>query len=357
MFKFIRDLFRRKVTFALIVMVLIAAVAFSLLAAVTIGSVDISISQVYRVIAHKIAGVGDEPWLSKGFIHDIVWHIRLPRLVLATVVGMGLSVVGVIMQAIVKNPLADPYILGISSGASFGATLAAMLGVGASFGANAIGLVAFIGAFSISLLVILAANIGGRANAVKLLLSGMAFSSLFSAFSSFIIYITPNKEALRTITYWLMGSLGGVKWDTIVVVAPIVFIATLVYLTQYRILNLMLLGDETSITLGTDLHIYRLVYLLLASLLIGFIVYCSGMIGFVGLLVPHIARIFFGTDHRRVLPISALIGSIFLIWADVASRIIIPKTELPIGVLTSIIGAPVFIYLMIRRQYGFAAKS
>lgn len=266
---------------------------------------------------------------------------------------MGLGVSGLIMQAVVKNPLVDPYILGVSSGAYLGATIAIMLGIGTFLGPNYVGIFAFLGAFIISLLVMLMANVNGKANSTKLILSGMALSSLCSAFSSFIIYMVDDKERIRSITNWMMGSLAGAKWETISFIFPIILLGTIFFVSQYRTLNLMLLGDEVSITLGKNLHRYRQVYLLVSSLIIGLIVYSSGIIGFVGLIIPHIVRIIFGTDHKKIVPITALAGSIFLIWADVLSRIIIPGSELPIGILISMIGTPIFIYLMVSKSYGF----
>ena len=180
---------------------------------------------------------------------------------------------------------------------------------------------------------------------------------MFDALVSFIKYIADPEDKLPTITMWLMGSLAGAKWENLAVIIPCVFIATLFFCTQSRILNMMLLGDEVSITLGTDLHRYRQVYLVVTALLIGFVVYSAGIIGFVGLIIPHVVRMFFGTDHKKMLPLSALSGSIFLIWADVASRIIIPKSEVPIGILVSMIGAPCFIYLLVRRSYGFGGEK
>lgn len=325
--------------------------------AVTQGSVDISIKEVYSIIFYKLFNIGQSENLSNGAVHDVVWLIRLPRIILAIAVGMGLSVVGIVMQAIVKNPLADPYILGVSSGASLGATIAVILGVGSVFGSNAIGITGFIGAFIVSILVLLISNIGGRANSIKLLLAGAALSSVCSAFSSFIVYLSDDGDTLKTITFWLMGSLAGAKWEELIFILPIIIIGTIFFITQYRTLNLMLLGDEVSITLGTDLHKYRHMYLLITSLMIGVLVYASGMIGFVGLVIPHIVRMIFGTDHKKIIPIAAILGSIFLIWADVLSRIIIKGTEIPIGILTSIIGAPCFIWLMIRNAYGFGGKN
>lgn len=324
--------------------------------AVTIGSVDISIKEVYEVILYKLLNIGDSS-IGTGAVADVVWLIRMPRIVLAIAVGVGLSVVGIVMQAIVKNPLADPYILGVSSGASLGATLAVVLGIGSSFGSNSLGIMGFIGAFGVSILVLIISNIGGRSNSIKLLLAGMALSSVCSSFSSFLVYISDDSQKLKTITFWLMGSLAGAKWNEIVIIMPIIILGVIFFMTQYRTLNLMLLGDEVSITLGTDLHKFRIIYLVITSLMIGLLVYVSGMIGFVGLIIPHIVRMIFGTDHKKIIPISALLGAIILIWADVLSRALIKGTEIPIGIVISIIGSPLFVWLMIKKNYGFGGSK
>lgn len=324
--------------------------------AVTIGSVDISIKEVYQVILYKLLNIGDSS-IGTGAVADVVWLIRMPRIVLAIAVGVGLSVVGIVMQAIVKNPLADPYILGVSSGASLGATLAVVLGIGSSFGSNSLGIMGFIGAFGVSILVLIISNIGGRSNSIKLLLAGMALSSVCSSFSSFLVYISDDSQKLKTITFWLMGSLAGPKWNEIVIIMPIIILGVIFFMTQYRTLNLMLLGDEVSITLGTDLHKFRIIYLVITSLMIGLLVYVSGMIGFVGLIIPHIVRMIFGTDHKKIIPISALLGAIILIWADVLSRALIKGTEIPIGIVISIIGSPLFVWLMIKKNYGFGGSK
>lgn len=343
--------------YLILILVLSLGLIFSVLLAVTFGSSPIPFSDVYRVILNQLFGIGDDAAYGTGPLHDIIIYIRLPRLILAVAVGMGLAVCGVVMQAIVKNPLADPYILGVSSGASLGATVAIMLGIGSFLGSNFVGVMGCAGAFGISLLVMLVANIGSPSNSVKLLLAGMALSSVCSAFSSFVVFFAHDKEGMMSITYWLMGSLAGANWGNIAVILPLVILCVFFFITQYRVLNLMLLGDEVSITLGTDLHKYRNVYLLVTSLMIGFIVYASGMIGFVGLIIPHVVRILVGTDHKKLIPISCLMGAILLVWADVLCRVMIKGTELPIGILISMIGAPCFIYLMAKKSYGFGGKD
>lgn len=343
--------------YLILILVLSLGLIFSVLLAVTFGSSPIPFSDVYRVILNQLFGIGDDAVYGTGPLHDIIIYIRLPRLILAVAVGMGLAVCGVVMQAIVKNPLADPYILGVSSGASLGATVAIMLGIGSFLGSSFVGVMGCAGAFAISLLVMLVANIGSPSNSVKLLLAGMALSSVCSAFSSFVVFFAHDREGMMSITYWLMGSLAGANWGNIAVILPLVILCVFFFITQYRVLNLMLLGDEVSITLGTDLHKYRNFYLLVTSLMIGFIVYASGMIGFVGLIIPHVVRILVGTDHKKLIPISCLMGAILLVWADVLCRVMIKGTELPIGILISMIGAPCFIYLMAKKSYGFGGKD
>lgn len=356
-----KSIFRKKgtqnnisaVSFIMILIILLVVLFFSILSSITFGNADISIKEVYSVLAYKLFHIQDLSQYGSGAIHDVVWIIRFPRVLLAVGIGMGLAVCGVVMQAVVKNPLADPYVLGISSGASLGATLSILFGFGYLFGSNSVGVMAFIGAMLTSFAVLFISRTGGPSNAGKLILAGMAVSSVCSAFSSFAIYLANDSDATKQVTFWTMGSLASAKWTNVVFILPIMILGTLIFWSQFRNLNLMLLGDESSITLGTDLHKVRNKYMILSSLMIGFAVYSAGTIGFVGLIIPHVVRMLCGTDHKRMIPISALVGSIFLIWADVLCRIILKNSEIPIGILVSMIGAPCFIYLMVKRSYGF----
>ena len=346
----------KEISVALVMLLLAVLLVLAFLWALSIGTVKLSFVQIYEGIVNQFTSGMAIETAGQGPVHDIIWLLRLPRLVLAALVGMGLSVCGVIMQSVVKNPLADPYILGISSGASLGATAAILLGIGVTLGENFVGIAAFIGAFAMSLGVLFISNLGGRSNSIKLLLGGMALSAVCGAFSSFIVYFANNKEGMQSIAYWMMGSFAGAKWENLMIIAPIVILAVLFLWTQSRMLNLMLLGDESALTLGTDLHIYRQIYLLVSSLIVGFVVYSAGMIGFVGLVVPHVIRMLVGTDHKKLIPVSALTGAVFLVIADGLCRVIIPRTELPIGILISLIGAPCFVYLMIKKTYGFGGN-
>ncbi len=336
--------------FIVVLLLLAAAIPVSLLFAVTFGTSDMAMKDVYSVIVYEIFKLDSLVDYASGPIHDIVWLIRLPRIVLAVAVGAGLAVCGAVMQAVVKNPMASPYTLGVSAGASLGATLAILLDVGIQFGSNYVGVVAFLGALASTVFVMIIANAGTKATTTKLLLAGMAVSAVASAFSSFVVFFARDKEGIQSITYWLMGSLAGANWDSILLIHVVVFFGSLFFVTQYRTLNLMLLGDDVSITLGTNLLRSRQLYMAITAFMIGFVVFSAGIIGFVGLIIPHIVRVFFGSNHIRVLPICFFFGGLFMIWADVASRSIIPQTELPIGILVSMIGAPTFIYLMIKKS-------
>ena len=325
----------------------------SIVASITFGNADISVKEVYSVIAYELFHMERFASFSQGAVHDIVWLIRFPRVMMAVAIGMGLSVCGVVMQAIVKNPMADPYILGISSGASMGATLAILFGIGTIFGTNFVGIMAFLGAIFVSFAVLLIANIGGEGSTSKLVLAGMAMSAICTAFSNFAIYLAHNQNATSEVLFWTMGSLASAKWSTVQVVLPIMIVGMFFFWSQFRSLNLMLLGEETAITLGTNIRRRKIFYLIVTSCMVGFAVYSAGTIGFVGLIIPHAIRIIMGADHKRLIPMSALVGAIFLLWADVCCRVLLKNSELPIGILVSMIGAPCFIYLLLKKTYGF----
>lgn len=316
---------------------------------VSVGSVSIPLGKVYSTLwqgiasKHPIEGIGNGPY------YDIIWLLRLPRVILAVCAGSCLAVCGVVMQAIVKNPLADPFILGVSSGAALGATLAIFLGVGTAMGANYIGICAFMGALCISYLVLIIANIGNSSNPVKLLLVGMALNAACSSITSFITYFANDKDGMQSVLFWLMGSFAGASWSQLMPIGIVTVGGIVFFCSQSRILNMMLLGDQTAITLGTNLKVYRQNYLLLISVMVGFVVALSGMVGFVGLIVPHIVRMLVGANHKFLVPISVVMGGIILLTADVLCRSMIPRLEIPVGILVSFIGAPIFAFLIANK--------
>jgi len=343
--------------YPLILVFLVVLIFLSIVYSLINGQANISIEDIVQILLTKVSGgrVGSLDGITSNSSVNIIWFVRTPRVILAVFVGMGLAITGAVMQAVVQNPLADPYILGISSGASLGATFAILVGFGTGSIFSQFGLAfgAFVGAMVAAFGVLVLSGIGGRMTSVKLVLSGSVIGALCSSISSFIVYLANNAEGMKTVTFWAMGSLASASWNKLGVLSVVVVVITSFFLFQHRILNVMLLGDEAAITLGVPLAKYRQLYLLLAALLTGVIVAYSGMIGFVGLIIPHIVRGLIGSDHKRLLPIVALSGTLFMIWADVLSRIIIPNVELPIGIITSVIGAPLFIYIIVKKGYNF----
>ncbi|MEU4160458.1 iron ABC transporter permease [Actinoplanes sp. NPDC026670] len=317
------------------------------LVAVGTGAIAISPATVARIIAHHLFGIGETTWAPPD--DAIVWQVRLPRVLLGMLVGAGLAVCGVALQAMVRNVLADPYLLGINSGASSGAAAAILFGAGAGFGQYALSASAFAGALAASLLVFVIARAGGRLTSMRLLLSGVAVGYALYATTSFLIFASNSAEGSRSVMFWLLGSLGLARWDALLAVAALVIGGTIAYLTVVgRRLDVLAVGDETAHTLGISPDRFRMRLLVLVSLCVGVLVSASGSIGFVGLVVPHLARRIVGAPHVRVVPVAALLGAILLVWADVIARVLLAPQEIPIGIITSLIGAP-FLLVLIRR--------
>ncbi|MNC22584.1 Hemin transport system permease protein HmuU [compost metagenome] len=216
---------------------------------------------------------------------------------------------------------------------------------------------AFAGAVGASLLVLILASAGGKMTSVKLVLAGMVINALCTAFANFIVYFANNAEGIKTVTFWTMGSLAAASWDKLPLISTAVVLAIFFFLMQFRVLNAMLLGDEAAVTLGIHLGAFRKAYMIITALITGVMVASCGMIGFVGLIIPHLVRGLVGSDHRRLLPASILFGAIFLIWTDVIARTVVPNVELPIGIITALIGAPMFMYMLIKKGYAFGGKS
>lgn len=334
----------------IIAVLLVILFILSIILGISFGAVDIPPYDVYRVFLYKVFGIkiGNLGDLLNSTVFDIIWEVRMPRVILGAFTGMSLAVVGVIMQATIQNPLGDPYILGLSSGASLGATFSILVGFSGVLSSFGVGLGAFLGALMASILVYFLAKIGGRITPFKMILAGMVISSICSSLTSLIIFLSKDNEGIRTVNFWMMGSLAGAEWSNIALPIVVSIIPLIYFFTQYRNLNLMVLGDETSITLGLNVEKYRKIYMILSSLVTGVIVSVCGTIGFVGIMIPHIVRLIFGTDHKILLPFSALLGAIFLVWADVIARCAVSNMELPIGIITSVIGAPFLLWLMIK---------
>lgn len=328
-------------------------VATAVLAAGT-GPVGIAPSTVLQVLGHHVLGVPtDDTWSPAQ--DTIVWDVRLPRVLLGVVAGAGLAVCGAALQAIVRNVLADPYVLGLSGGASTGAAATILFGFGAAWGAAALPVAAFAGAFAASLLVVAVARAGGRLTTLRLLLAGLAVGYALAAATSILIFLSDSAEGSRSVMYWQLGSLALARRDPLLAIAAVVVVGAVVVLLWWgRRLDLMTAGDETALALGLEPGRVRLQVLAVASLTTGVVVAASGAIGFVGLVVPHLARRLVGTVHRRMLPVAALSGAILLVWADVLARTVLAPRELPIGIITAVVGAP-FLLVLVHRMSAPAA--
>lgn len=327
----------------------------SIILAVGIGPVSVHPIVVAKIIVSKI------PFFSDLFIvhweeldENIVWGLRLPRVLLGMIVGASLAVTGVAMQALVRNHLADPFILGVSSGASATATLGMLFGVFSFFGTYALPVSAFLGAAITIMIVYTISRVKGRINITQLLLSGVAIAMIMDAITNIITLSAPNALGIHNAAFWMSGSLAGAKWGYLQLPLIVMIICMTFLLVQHRALNALLLGDETAGTLGFHVSRLQKMLVLIASLLAGVTISVSGSIGFIGLMVPHITRLLVGSDHKRVLIISALLGGIIVVWTDVLARIIIAPQELPIGLLTSLVGGPFFIWLLKRKTKEWA---
>lgn len=283
---------------------------------------------------------------------NIVWEIRFPRVLLAGLVGAGLGIVGAALQAVTRNALADPHLLGISSGGAFGA-IAALLHTGMFLGLLTVPVMAFAGALAATLLVLAVARIAGATSADRLILTGVAVSFVIMAGANGLIFLG-DPRAAHTVIFWMLGGLGLAQWSHLVWPAAALLPCAAWLIAQAPRLNAMSLGDETAGTLGIAVGRFRLTVFTVAALITGVMVAFSGLIGFVGLMMPHLARMIAGGDNTRVLPGSAYAGAVFLIWADAAARVIVAPEDLAIGVVTGLCGGLFFIWLMTRRRPGQA---
>lgn len=319
--------------------------------AITIGSVSLSSVHVWKILINKLFNNNFFTVDWKKSTEMIVWNLRVPRVILALLGGAGLSLVGILMQALTKNSLASPYILGISSGASTGAVISIVLGSfwGVSFSP---GIGAFIfGTFTAFLVFYLAGN--GGYSSTKLVLIGVAVSSLFSGVTTFLVTTAKNESQLRGAMFWISGSLAGARWENLMTLFLVLLISTILVIIRYRELNILIAGDELAETLGVDVRRLRFFIVVISTFLTGFIVSATGVIGFVGLVIPHISRGLVGSNHKRLIPCAIVLGALFLLGTDTLTRMIFKTQEIPIGVVTSMLGAPFFMSMLRKNSYNF----
>ncbi|WP_062383502.1 iron chelate uptake ABC transporter family permease subunit [Demequina iriomotensis] len=339
-----RDRRARALTAALAVM-LLASVAV----AVTIGVAGLGPAEAWRIVASHLAG---DP--TAGTADAIVWSIRAPRVLTAALVGAGLAAAGVVMQGLTRNPLADPYLLGLSSGASLGAVAVLLLGIGSTLALSfALPVAAFAGALLALGAALGIARLAGSLSPTIVVLAGIAVSQLLAACTSLVIVVTAKGDAYRQVLSWLLGSLAGSTWATVAIAGAALALVYPLLRLHAAPLDALTLGDAAAEALGISTRRTRLVLFVAVSLLTGAMVSTSGAIGFVGLIIPHLVRGLVGGLHRHVLPAAALGGAVFLLWADTLARTMLDPREIPVGIVTALVGVPVFV-VVLRHARGAA---
>src|SRR4030042_1005197 len=318
-------------------LILLAVLALVTAVSLALGTADISIKDIFNSLAGNTAS--DDP------MGLIVFRIRLPRIILAGLVGFALSLGGVVFQAILRNPLADPFILGVASGSAFGAVIAIALGFGFAVG---VPVLSFAGALLTIYLVMMigARNIGVESSTI--LLTGVIINAFFTAIIMFFISVSAN-DRLHTMLFWLYGDLSQARYSQLIIILPLVLLASVILYGFSKELNIITTGEDNAAQLGVEVGTIKKAALLIVSLVMGLVVAFSGLIGFVGLIVPPLARMAFRSDHRLLIPVASIGGAIFLIAADTLARTIVSPSELPVGVITAFIGAPFFIILLKKR--------
>ena len=317
----------------------------SLSIAVSVGAVAVPTATVWSVLLNKISpGVLEQTW-SQGR-EAIVWDIRFPRALLAIMVGAGLALVGASLQAVTRNQLADPHLLGISSGGAFGA-IYALLHSGLFLGVLTVPLLAFAGALGATVIVLGVTYFADATSADRLVLAGVAVSFAIMAGANGLIFLG-DPRASHTVVFWMLGGLGLAQWDQLIYPLAILVGCGAWLISQSAALNALTVGDETAATLGIPVMRFRLSIFVVGALITGVMVAFSGIIGFVGLMVPHISRMIIGGNYVNVLPASAIIGAIFLLWADITARTIMAPEDIPIGIVTGLVGGIFFVWLLGR---------
>lgn len=324
----------------------LALLLIAVLAGVAIGETAIAPQVVLQVLANKLWAAG---YVLDPIDEGVVWNYRLTRALVAAACGAGLATCGVILQSLLRNPLADPYLLGISAGASTGAVLVVLMGVGGGLVSLSVG--AFGGAMAAFALVVLLARASGSSRGTgQIILAGIAGSQLFNALTAFLITKSASSEQARGILFWLLGNLSGVRWPSVWLAVPVAVAGLAVCLWHRRALDAFTFGRDSAASLGIPVRRVQWVLVGCAALVTAVMVSIVGSIGFVGLVIPHAARLLLGTGHSRLLPASALGGALFLIAADVLSRTLIKGQVIPVGVVTALVGAPVFALILIGRR-------
>ena len=348
----------KTIPFLIWAIALTVILAGTIIGAIAIGSTYIEPKEVYKVLISKLTNGLFYQDAGSVMTQSIIWEIRFPRVLLGAICGAGLAICGVLMQCITKNPIAEPYVLGISSGASCGAVAVIVLGGMSEVGINSITAGAFVGSLLSGVLVlIIGTQMGKTISTTRLVLSGMAISTIFSALTNLLIYSAENANQAKSALFWTIGSLGGAKWQVLFFPFVAFIVVILVAWIMSKSLDVLLVGDDSAIILGMNVRRIKIIILVLSTLLTSTLVAVTGAIGFIGLVVPHICRTLVGSDHKKLIILSSLVGAIFLIISDVIARGLFPPIEIPIGIITSLIGGPFFLYLISKKNYSFGGRE
>ena len=319
---------------------------FSIIIAVSIGSVKIEFSTVLSILLDQLGFPVDEIWTEGELV--IIMQLRLPRVLIAIFVGAMLAVAGVAAQGLFRNPIVDPYIIGISSAAGFGAALTVVLGIASLIGLITIPLISFLFALFAVYIIYRLSQIKYQLSITVLLLTGIAISFFFTAFTSFILFF--SEEHVHYVLSYIMGRLWGTTWVELYIIVLIMVPGIILLFFYGRDLNVMVFGDDAAQSMGINVEQSKKVILILMTLLTSTAVAFCGSIGFIGLIIPHFMRLLVGSDNRKLIPFSAVGGSLLLVWADACARSLIPPLEIPVGILTSLLGGPFFVYLIIQKK-------
>lgn len=326
-----------------LILILPVVILLTIAVGVSAGSAFIALGDIIQILGKRL-GLNDFP---DGPASIIVWELRLPRVLLAGIVGGGLAVVGVAMQALVRNPLAEPYILGVSSGASAGASLFYLGWIPAVVSSHlSIGLAGFLGALGAMTAVYLIAKDGPRTSTARLLLAGVALQAMLGALVSFLIFAAPQPQKLQMMMFLLLGTFSGTGWLDLILPLMVTGVGTGILWLLARPMDALLTGEEPAAGLGVSVETVKRTLIALSAVVTGVLVAAAGIIGFVGLIIPHAVRFISGVGHRRLIPLCFFVGAVFLMWADLAARTILPSQELPVGVLTALCGVPFFLILL-----------
>lgn len=319
--------------------------------AISVGSADLSMMDSLQLVLDKIPGIGnliDVSELAAAY-DKIIWQVRMPRILSSAMVGGALAIVGATFQGVFQNSLADPHILGVSSGAALGATFAMLTGATVSFlGLGTIGVFAFLGAMVTVFLVYRVAGFGGQISTTNMLLTGTAISTMLSSIISLLM--TFNNDKISKVYMWTMGSFSSSTWEKVIFLSFFVLIGSIIMTVYSGKLNILMMGEEDAQCLGVDVSRTKTILIVTASLLVAASVSVSGIIGFVGLIIPHCVRMICGSDNRKLIPYVFFVGAVFLVFCDTIARTIAAPTEIPVGIITSIFGAPYFVMLVVTRR-------